>query len=139
MTDNQQAILEFIRACDDEGEPPPTIREIMDETGISSSSVVSSNLDTLQREGYIKRLRDTSRGIRLTEKGHPRKSEYMRLADALQVHQVQIADLQAEMVRLRAMIEPSKDGPGNADDPWKSPAGDWQVHNAMARQSKEQL
>lgn len=69
MTERQRAILAYIRACEDAGEFPPTIREIMDELGISSSSVVSSNLDTLQEEGYIKRIPDKGRGIRLLEKG----------------------------------------------------------------------
>jgi SOS-response transcriptional repressor LexA len=104
VTDNQQAILEFIRACANEGEPPPTIREIMEATGISSTSVVNYNLDALQRDGHITRRREFSRGIRLADDGEA-GSKLARLSELVQVQQVQIADLQAEMKRLRQMVE----------------------------------
>lgn len=103
MTDTQQAILTYIRACDEAGEPPPTIREIMDETGISSTSVVNYNLDALKRDGHITRNRTVSRGIRLAGESELAKLT-RQLAEIVQVHQVQIADLQAEVGRLRAML-----------------------------------
>lgn len=118
MTDKQQAILEFIRACDEEGEPPPTIREIMDVVGISSTSVVNYELDALVSAGHITRNRTVSRGIRLAGKASSKLSE---LAEALRVVQVQIADLQAEMKRLRVMAT----APSEAD---------WQALNRAARQ-----
>ena len=46
---------------------PPTIRELCQATGISSTSVVSYNLKRLQELGYLRRNKDTSRGIQLTE------------------------------------------------------------------------
>lgn len=103
MTDNQQSILEYIRACDDEGEPPPTIREIMDVLGISSTSVVNYNLDALERDGHITRNRTVSRGIRLAG-GSELAKLTRQLAEIVQVHQVQIADLQTEVGRLRLLL-----------------------------------
>ena len=44
---------------------PPTIRDIAHSCGISSTSVVDYNLRILEREGYISRTADVSRGIRL--------------------------------------------------------------------------
>lgn len=126
MTDNQQSILEYIRACDDEGEPPPTIREIMDVLGISSTSVVNYNLDALERDGHITRNRTVSRGIRLAGKSGGKLAE---LAESVRVMKVQIADLQTEMRRLRGVVETT---PDNADDPWESPEGDWQRMNREA-------
>jgi repressor LexA len=44
---------------------PPSIREICDETSISSTSVVNYYLDQLEKWGYIKREKNISRGITL--------------------------------------------------------------------------
>jgi repressor LexA len=67
LSERQQRILEFIRKFTLENEYPPTIREIGMAVGISSTSVVNYNLNILQREGYIMRNKDISRGIRLSE------------------------------------------------------------------------
>ena len=42
---------------------PPSIREICEETNISSTSVVNYYLDQLEKWGYIKREKNISRGI----------------------------------------------------------------------------
>ncbi len=44
---------------------PPAIREICEETDISSTSVVNYYLDQLEKWGYIKREKNISRGITL--------------------------------------------------------------------------
>jgi len=44
---------------------PPSIREICDKAGISSTSVVNYYLDQLEEMGYIERDQGVSRGIRL--------------------------------------------------------------------------
>jgi repressor LexA len=44
---------------------PPSIREIGDKTGISSTSVVNYYLAQLENQGYIEREKNISRGIRL--------------------------------------------------------------------------
>lgn len=68
LSDRQQKILETIRRYFDEYGYPPTIREIGDAVGIRSTSVVSYNLNILERKGYIARDRTVSRGLRLLEK-----------------------------------------------------------------------
>ena len=65
LSDKQQRILEFIRDFLEEYQFPPTVRDIRDGCGISSTSVVDYNLRILQREGYLHRLAKASRGIEL--------------------------------------------------------------------------
>jgi repressor LexA len=67
LSERQSKILEFIKSFSLENGYPPTIREIGVATDISSTSVVNYNLNALQKEGYIKRDRTVSRGIRLAE------------------------------------------------------------------------
>jgi len=67
LTERQQAILEYIKAFLRKNEYPPSIREIMNALGISSTSVVNYNLNALVREGYISRHKELARGIRLVE------------------------------------------------------------------------
>ena len=67
LSERQQKILEFIRKFIGERQFPPSIREIGDTVGISSTSVVSYNLDALERKGYIERDGEISRGIRLVD------------------------------------------------------------------------
>jgi repressor LexA len=65
LSKRQQKILEFIREFIGMNQYPPTIREIGNDVGISSTSVVKYNLDILERKGLIERNADISRGIRL--------------------------------------------------------------------------
>ncbi len=65
LSDRQHRILEFIQAFISKNRFPPTIREIGEKVGISSTSVVKYNLDILERKGLIERDREISRGIRL--------------------------------------------------------------------------
>jgi repressor LexA len=67
VSERQQAILEFIREFINEHQFPPTIRQIGERVGISSTSVVKYNLEALERKGYIERDPEISRGIRLVE------------------------------------------------------------------------
>jgi repressor LexA len=54
-TDRQQRILEAIRAFTAERGYPPSVREIGERVGLSSSSTVQSHLKTLERRGLLKR------------------------------------------------------------------------------------
>jgi repressor LexA len=65
LSERQQKILAFVREFIREHRFPPTIREIGEMVGISSTSVVKYNLDALERKGLIERNADISRGIRL--------------------------------------------------------------------------
>ncbi len=61
----QQHIIDFIRQFLGDRGYPPTIRDIVSGCGISSTSVVDYNLNRLEKEGYIRRHREVSRGIKL--------------------------------------------------------------------------
>ena len=65
----QEQILGFIRDFMDEYQFPPTVRDIQSGCEISSTSVVDYNLHIMQREGYLRRLPEVSRGIELLDGG----------------------------------------------------------------------
>lgn len=67
LSERQSKILSFVRTFTLDNGYPPTIREIGEAVGISSTSVVNYNLDALQRAGFIYRDRTVSRGIRLVD------------------------------------------------------------------------
>lgn len=67
LSQRQEKILSCIKTSILEWGYPPTIREIGEEVGISSTSVVNYNLNALQRAGLIYRDRTVSRGLRLVE------------------------------------------------------------------------
>ena len=63
LSARQRKILEYIIHFISEKEYPPTIREIGEKVGISSTSVVNYNLNKLENEALISRDRDVSRGL----------------------------------------------------------------------------
>lgn len=65
LSERQQRILEFLAEYVNENGYPPSIREIGGAAGISSTSVVSYNLERLEERGYISRDREVSRGLKL--------------------------------------------------------------------------
>lgn len=67
LSERQSKILSFLKTFSLDNGYPPTIREIGEAVGITSTSVVNYNLDALQRGGHIYRDRTISRGIRLGE------------------------------------------------------------------------
>ena len=67
LSERQRRILQFIRQFTHENRYPPTIREIGEAVGISSTSVVNYNLKSLEEKGLIDRDRTISRGIRLVK------------------------------------------------------------------------
>lgn len=76
LSERQKNILKYIESYVDERGYPPSIREIGDQVGISSTSVVDYNLKVLEREGRIRRDREVSRGLELVggQRG-PRQSQ----------------------------------------------------------------
>src|ERR1700736_4510292 len=54
-TEKQQRILEVIREFTHEHGYPPSVREIGERVGLSSSSTVQSHLKTLERRGLLRR------------------------------------------------------------------------------------
>ena len=73
LTPRQERVLNYLRDFIDEHGYPPSYRQIAQACQISSTSVVDYNLEVLEREGYLRRDRDISRGIELTgPAGRPR-------------------------------------------------------------------
>lgn len=79
LSERQKRMLEFIQKFISENRFPPTIREIGETVGISSTSVVKYNLDVLERKGFIERNREISRGIRLAEELVERMAEVIQV------------------------------------------------------------
>lgn len=65
LSAKQQQIIEFIHHFSEERGYPPTVRDIVNGCGISSTSVVDYNLKILERRGYFRRHSGISRGIEL--------------------------------------------------------------------------
>lgn len=66
--DKSVVVLDFVVAYLDRNGYAPSIREIRDGTGISSTSVVAYHLNRLEQDGYINRDSATSRSITLTQR-----------------------------------------------------------------------
>ncbi len=75
LSERQRRILDFIARFQQQHGYPPTIREIGQAAGISSTSVVDYNLKVLEREGLLKRDREVSRGLGLPVVASSRRSE----------------------------------------------------------------
>ena len=73
LTRRQQSILEFIEGFSEDHSYPPTIREIQEGLGISSTSVVDYNLKVLEQRDLIRRNRNISRGIELANRPDHRR------------------------------------------------------------------
>jgi repressor LexA len=67
LSDRHIKILELLQSYQDKGYPP-SIREIGEQTSITSTSVVNYYLEQLEKWGYIERDRRISRGLRVTDK-----------------------------------------------------------------------
>ena len=65
LSGKQLQILEFLRSFVSDKDYPPSIRDIQEGCGISSTSVVDYNLRKLEEKGYIRRDREVSRGIEI--------------------------------------------------------------------------
>ena len=72
LSSKQQHIIDFTRRFWEDRGYPPTIRDIVNGCGISSTSVVDYNLNVLEREGYIRRHPEVSRGIELLARSSAR-------------------------------------------------------------------
>lgn len=65
LSERQQRILSFIRSFVEERGYPPAIRDMVKGCGLSSTSVADYNLKVLEKQGYIHRAHEVSRGIEL--------------------------------------------------------------------------
>ena len=67
LGERHQRILDFLEEYQRANKYPPSIREIGEKTGITSTSVVNYYLDQLEKRGMIERDRKISRGVRLAK------------------------------------------------------------------------
>ena len=65
LSERQRRILDFVARYTGDHGYPPSIREIGQAVGITSTSVVDYNLKALERSGLIRRDREVSRGLGL--------------------------------------------------------------------------
>jgi repressor LexA len=72
LSERQRRILDFIARFQQQHGYPPTIREIGQAAGISSTSVVDYNLRVLEREGHLHRDPEVSRGLELARSASTR-------------------------------------------------------------------
>ena len=117
LTERQRKMLDFIVEFYREEEYPPTIREIGEKVGISSTSVVNYNLTRLMEHELLFRHEKVSRGLALN---WPKLLE-QKLIDVSQAPQSEaIAALGQMRVPLLGHIaagEPIQVEPSMADDP----------------------
>jgi repressor LexA len=67
LSERQARILEYIREVTRIRNYPPSVREIGEAVGLSSSSTVHNHLNQLERRGLIKRDPSKSRTVQLVE------------------------------------------------------------------------
>ena len=72
LSAKQQHIVDFIQDFVDDHDYPPSIRQIQEACGISSTSVVDYNLRILEKQGLLRRDREISRGIEMLSPGSRR-------------------------------------------------------------------
>lgn len=65
LSETQLKILAFLRRYIDQRGYVPSVREIQEGCGLSSTSVVQYNLVALERMGYIRRRRDVARALQV--------------------------------------------------------------------------
>lgn len=67
LTERQTRILEYIRSVTRARNYPPSVREIGEAVGLSSSSTVHNHLNQLERRGLIRRDPSKSRTVQLVQ------------------------------------------------------------------------
>ncbi len=87
LSTRQQNMLRFMQSYTQKRGFPPSIREIGEECGIGSTSVVNYNLNKLAEAGYIERSGKVSRGLRII-RAIPGFSGAKRVLGEMGQHQV---------------------------------------------------
>lgn len=73
LSKSQQKILDYLRECSLDGRVP-SVREICNEIGLSSTSTVHHHLTALEEKGFITREKGLNRCIQLTGEERERSS-----------------------------------------------------------------
>jgi repressor LexA len=79
LTPRQREILEYIRKQIRERGYPPSVREIGEAIGLSSSSTVHGHLARLEEKGYLHRVPDKPRAIEITEERELRRQRFVNV------------------------------------------------------------
>ena len=102
LSQRQQAILRFLYEYSQINGFFPTIREICQETGTASTSVVAYNLGKLVKFGYLRHTSRRSRSNTLTSQAY----DFLKVKPAADLYIVRNGDvLEQEVHRLRGQIE----------------------------------
>src|SRR5690348_5363765 len=83
LTERQTRILDYIREVSKKRNYPPSVREIGEAVGLSSSSTVHNHLNQLERRGLIKRDPSKSRTVQLVADAE--MDEKRRNADSIPI------------------------------------------------------
>ena len=67
LTKRQEEIYAFIKDCILNKGYPPSVREIGDKVGLSSTSSVFAHLEALEKKGFIRRDQSKSRTIEIVD------------------------------------------------------------------------
>ena len=78
LTERQRSILKFIDAEVRQNGYPPSVREIAKALGVSSPSTIHSQLNTLQKRGYLKKDPSKPRAIQVSWDANSESSEVER-------------------------------------------------------------
>lgn len=73
ISEKQKKILDFITDYISESNYPPTVREIASAIGLSSSATVHAHLSKLEKLGYIKKVKGSSRSIEVIKNQYNKK------------------------------------------------------------------
>ena len=93
LTERQRRVLSFVDQFARRHGFPPTMREIGDGVGLTNQNAVRGHLGALERKGYITRVPDKARSIRLLRAPSPLSGLKRRLHEILRtdegvLHQV---------------------------------------------------
>ncbi len=69
LTDRQQEILTFVQRYTESHGYPPSVREIGQAMGLTSSSTVHSHLEALERKGFLRRDPSKPRALEILHNG----------------------------------------------------------------------
>lgn len=85
LTDRQRQVLEFIKAEIRRKGYPPTVRDIGEAVGLSSSSTVHSHLAALEAKGLIKRDPSKPRALEVLDHDHDRQQAPAGLSNVVEL------------------------------------------------------
>jgi repressor LexA len=119
LGERHKRILDFLSDHQARFGYPPSIREIGERTGITSTSVVNYYLDQLEQSGYIERESHISRGIRVLKSMPEREGVGARVARAAQT----VAETVTDMLRIPVI------GRIVAGEPVPVPASDFSYYD----------